>query len=721
MSLPANAMYKVGDFCYFEVSSSGPYQIRRIEDLLKTSGGHVEVKTIAYCRKRDLPKRLQEKIATYEKEGKEVPDIHLDDDEADDMDEPSQVEKNDNTDENVSEDQLTKHRLGHREVYLTRLAESLPASLIRGKCTVYLLAECEKREEYLKDEDLYYYTHTWDPNSNSLTQEKGGNIRVGSGFQADVSGLPSPLLQFPPADADEKMDEKDEKVKSEDEEETEISDTVLMWEPGRISDSEIDNFVIIMRSVGTFGRALDWNTSVKQPGLHLTAASASRDITIQNAMNTLHNNSYDLSRSLKELVSEGPLICRDQMEVWTAAEAGLFEEALDKYGKDFRDIKQDLLPWKAMNQIVEYYYMWKTSDRFVQNKRVRTALADFHLKQIYIPPYVQDDRLPTNEVHDGPGANNCCEGCRTKQSSNWYAWGGLGGLRNSGGFRLCYNCWQYWKKYGDLKRPIKGDKKIMLQHGPGIPYTAHQKQPPANTESNVSEKKLGYLLPPNQRSAQIRNMSVVSPRSFFRTRPAIYFIATQMMKQVRRVGEHIYKPRRAARRPFHWINSAPIKEHYQNADTATVQRSKRPRTRKLVPVAVISSRLMERNSPGHALLTVPASLRTNGKDREKESRVPSPPYKRVKLDSGEMAFPAKPKVRSANGRLPFPDAPEDFFYHLSPHTKKERRKAITTVELKKAGRAQRLMFTFLPNPGRLHHFLSIVPTQAVNDDVVVMP
>ncbi|XP_055346294.1 uncharacterized protein LOC129593844 [Paramacrobiotus metropolitanus] len=80
-----------------------------------------------------------------------------------------------------------------------------------------------------------------------------------------------------------------------------------------------------------------------------------------------------------------------------------------------------------------------------------------------------------------------------------------------------------------------------------------------------------------------------------------------------------------------------------------------------------------------------------------------------------------PKVRSANGRLPFPDAPEDFFYHLSPHTKKERRKAITTAELKKAGRAQRLMFTFLPNPGRLHHFLSIVPTQAVNDDVVVMP
>lgn len=132
------------------------------------------------------------------------------------------------------------------------------------------------------------------------------------------------------------------------EEDSENMEPILMWTPGKMSDADIDNFLTIMRSVGTFGRALDWTSNVKQPGLHLTAAAASRDITIASAMNILHNNNYDLSKCLKELVAEGPLICRDQMELWTAAEAGLFEEALEKYGKDFGEIRQDLVSMLAV-------------------------------------------------------------------------------------------------------------------------------------------------------------------------------------------------------------------------------------------------------------------------------------------------------------------------------------------------------------------------------------
>jgi hypothetical protein len=40
----------------------------------------------------------------------------------------------------------------------------------------------------------------------------------------------------------------------------------------------IDSFVFV-RSVGTFARALDCSSSVKQPSLHMSAAAASRDIT----------------------------------------------------------------------------------------------------------------------------------------------------------------------------------------------------------------------------------------------------------------------------------------------------------------------------------------------------------------------------------------------------------------------------------------------------------
>jgi len=66
-------------------------------------------------------------------------------------------------------------------------------------------------------------------------------------------------------------------------------------------------------------------------------------------------------------------------------QANLFEEALEKYGKDFTDIRSDFLPWKTLKNIVEYYYMWKTTDRYVQQKRVKAAEAETKLKQVYIP------------------------------------------------------------------------------------------------------------------------------------------------------------------------------------------------------------------------------------------------------------------------------------------------------------------------------------------------
>ena len=35
------------------------------------------------------------------------------------------------------------------------------------------------------------------------------------------------------------------------------------------------------------------------------------------------------------------VLLRDQLEEWSAAEATLFEDAYDKYGKDFHDIRTD--------------------------------------------------------------------------------------------------------------------------------------------------------------------------------------------------------------------------------------------------------------------------------------------------------------------------------------------------------------------------------------------
>ena len=59
----------------------------------------------------------------------------------------------------------------------------------------------------------------------------------------------------------------------------ELEDLVWTTEHG-LAAREIDQFMIVARSVGTFARALDCSSSVKQPSLHMSAAAASRDITL---------------------------------------------------------------------------------------------------------------------------------------------------------------------------------------------------------------------------------------------------------------------------------------------------------------------------------------------------------------------------------------------------------------------------------------------------------
>lgn len=67
-----------------------------------------------------------------------------------------------------------------------------------------------------------------------------------------------------------------------------------------------------------------------------------------HAMDTLHKHNYDLSSAISVLVPlGGPVLCRDEMEEWSASEASLFEEALEKYGKDFNDIRQDFVSLKV--------------------------------------------------------------------------------------------------------------------------------------------------------------------------------------------------------------------------------------------------------------------------------------------------------------------------------------------------------------------------------------
>lgn len=104
----------------------------------------------------------------------------------------------------------------------------------------------------------------FDPTQKTLLADKG-EIRVGTKYQTDMQRFL-------------KEDETDDR-KSEDLE-------TLVWTPGHmLTDRKIDQFLVVSRSVGTFARALDCSSSVKQPSLHMSAAAASRDITLVSGRN----------------------------------------------------------------------------------------------------------------------------------------------------------------------------------------------------------------------------------------------------------------------------------------------------------------------------------------------------------------------------------------------------------------------------------------------------
>lgn len=87
-----------------------------------------------------------------------------------------------------------------------------------------------------------------------------GEIRVGSTFQSEIQSL------LKEGEADNRILEELE---------------TIVWQPNNnLSDRQIDQFLVTSRSIGTFARALDCSSSIKQPSLHMSAAAASRDITL---------------------------------------------------------------------------------------------------------------------------------------------------------------------------------------------------------------------------------------------------------------------------------------------------------------------------------------------------------------------------------------------------------------------------------------------------------
>ncbi|XP_074424093.1 metastasis-associated protein MTA2 isoform X2 [Larus michahellis] len=648
-------MYRVGDYVYFENSSSNPYLVRRIEELNKTANGNVEAKVVCLFRRRDISSSLNSLADSNAREFEE------------ESKQPTMTEQQ-------------RHQLKHRELFLSRQFESLPATHIRGKCSVTLLNETDILGQYLEKEDCFFYSLVFDPVQKTLLADQG-EIRVGCKYQAEI---PDRLAE---GESDNRNQQKME---------------MKVWDPDNpLTDRQIDQFLVVARAVGTFARALDCSSSIRQPSLHMSAAAASRDITLFHAMDTLQRNGYDLAKAMSTLVPQGgPVLCRDEMEEWSASEAMLFEEALEKYGKDFNDIRQDFLPWKSLASIVQFYYMWKTTDRYIQ-QRLKAAEADSKLKQVYIPTYTKPNPNQIISVGSKPGMNGAgfqkgltCESCHTTQSAQWYAWG-----PPNMQCRLCASCWIYWKKYGGLKTPT-------------------QLEGAARSASEPHSR--GHLSRPEAQSLSPYTTSASRAKLLAKNRQTFLLQTTRLTRLARRLCRDVLQPRRAARRPYAPINANAIKAE---CSIRLPKAAKAPL--KIHPLARLPLAAIVKELAAQAPLKpkTPRGTKTpiNRNQLSQSRGLAGLVGKRGYEGAGEGHRP--PRVRVGGGALPFSangrplaaglragpppaskrqklnpaDAPNPVVFVATKDTR-ALRKALTHLELRRAARRPNLPLKVKPGP-----------------------
>ncbi|CAH8825436.1 unnamed protein product [Trichobilharzia szidati] len=503
--MTSNNMYRVGDFVYFEVAAALPYQIRKIEELNKTPTGAVEAKVVCFYRRRDLSLNL---VQLADKHQKELGTCGED----------AQPE--------------VMHQIHHRELFLSRHLETLPATHIRGKCTVTLHTETEPYHIYLLKDDAFFFQLVYDPLQKTLQADQG-SIREGPQYQAEVEAY------HPPDDYSD-----------------ESSHEQLVWRPDNdLTPADLDSYLILIRSLATLGRAFYPSHILRQPSLSMSAAAAARDTTYQFALDTLHSANYNISQALQMLAPNGqPLLKLDEMEQWSASEGNLFEEALEKYGKCFYEIQNDFLPWKYPKSLVEFYYMWKTTDHYVQQKRMKAIEAEHHLKQVYIPNYNKPNPAVLYPItSDSNNSTSGCDGCSNLTSTLWYALG-----PSTPPLKVCVDCWNYWKRYGDLKTTSLLDK--VSESISSNPTSASSSDSnilgvtKSNTPTSDSQSRNNSTTILSDHSTKPNDLGVHNSNAYLlaskvRTSVSFHFVASVTLRIARRLCV-TSSPRRRARQPF---------------------------------------------------------------------------------------------------------------------------------------------------------------------------
>ncbi|MEN2497152.1 MAG: Metastasis-associated protein mta1, partial [Marteilia pararefringens] len=322
--------YMKGDYAFFELSNKEPYVIRRIDEIFRTEENLIEVRCTKVYRIKDLSQSLQNIIEEKFKK-RFLPLL-------------SQERSGKFYDNDLAIAQI-------KEIFVSTECEQILLEKARGKCMAIVLSEAEDIYDYLHLPDVFFFYYTYDREAKVFgTDLKEPRI----GIQYQAQNLP----------INEKKSDNNSKI---------IFNQI--WRQNSIRDlDQLKDYLTIVRSVGILARSSDAVVQSKKISLDSIKSDSLRDTTIQTAFSILHSLNYDFWRATRYWVQgSSPVLIIDAKESWLNEEVTIFEEALEMHGKKFHYISKNILKWRSIKSIIDFYYMWKTTGRYLAQR-----LKSFH-------------------------------------------------------------------------------------------------------------------------------------------------------------------------------------------------------------------------------------------------------------------------------------------------------------------------------------------------------
>ncbi|XP_006640147.2 mesoderm induction early response protein 2 isoform X2 [Lepisosteus oculatus] len=166
----------------------------------------------------------------------------------------------------------------------------------------------------------------------------------------------------------------------------------LLWDPWVLSESDVEQFLLRAERRGG-----EEDRGTAEPG---TPGAIIKDN--EQALYELVKCSFDAEEALRRL-RFNVKVFREELCAWSEEECRNFEHGYRVHGKNFHLIQANKVRTRSVGECVEYYYMWKKSDR---HEFFTQQTSRFGRKRFSLQPGNMDDAEQDGEGVEGDGSSH---------------------------------------------------------------------------------------------------------------------------------------------------------------------------------------------------------------------------------------------------------------------------------------------------------------------------